>query len=177
MKAIAILTLAVSLCPGIALAQQAPQAGQAQARPDFAAMRQMHDQMKQLHLQARAQMLSALSPAHRALLANIAGQLAISPNPDRAAAARALDAALSQGESRSIMTTATGARTQQRALMEAARTKFEATLSADQRAQMAQRDSERSARPQPRNETAGHELLDTALGGMHGGHEFGPGHG
>jgi Spy/CpxP family protein refolding chaperone len=133
----------------------------------MAAMQQSHAQMKQIHEQARLQMLSALSPAHRALLANVVGQLAISPNPDRAAAAAALDRALTQTEGRTILAAEANERTQTQALMEAQRAQFEASLTPAQRAAMSERFA---GRPHvlgaQRVETAdpGRTLLDLALG-------------
>jgi hypothetical protein len=184
MKSIALFTFALALAPGLAFAQTAttpvapPAAdgGFQHPHPSFAQMQQLHAQMTQIHTQARLQILASLSPAHRALLANIIGQLAIAPNPDRAAAARALDAALTPGEARSILATQTAARNQSHTLMENARAQFEASLSADQRAQMAQRDAERPADARPpmqRTLDPGRTLLEVALG--HGeGHGFGP---
>ena len=75
MRPVTILAFAFAMAPTLVAAQQAP-APDAQAfpHPNMAAMEQMHAQMKQLHLQARAQILGALTPAHRALLANVVGQ-------------------------------------------------------------------------------------------------------
>jgi hypothetical protein len=185
MKSIALFTLALALAPGLAFAQQtvpavAPAADGALPHPNFAAMQQMRTQMQQIHTQARLQILSSLTPAHRALLANIVGQLAIAPNPDRAAAARALDAALSPTEARSILATETAARTQSRNLMMAARAQFESTLSPDQRAAMSQRFADRpqgqAGMHMQRTPDPGRSLLEAALG--HGeGHGFGGPHG
>jgi len=184
MKSIALFTFALALAPGLAFAQTAtpvapPAAdgGFQHPHPSFAQMQQLHAQMTQIHTQARLQILASLSPAHRALLANIIGQLAIAPNPDRAAAARALDAALTPGEARSILATQTAARNQSHTLMENARAQFEASLSADQRAQMAQRFAQRPEDPartaSVRTPDPGRTLLEVALG--HGeGHGFGP---
>ena len=171
MKRIALLTLALVFAPGLAVAQSTSVTSPDTAlpHPNFAAMQQMHAQMKQIHLQARQQILAALSPAHRALLANIAGQLAIAPNPDREAAARALDAALSPNEARAVLGIESSARTQSDSLMEAARAQFEATLTPDQRAEMAQRMSaheQGEPRMQRTQHTpdAGRTLLELATG-------------
>jgi hypothetical protein len=77
-------------------------------------MRQMRQQMAQIHTQARTQMLGALTPAHRSLLANVAGQLAIAPAPNFRAAAQQLDTALSATEKQSILAADTSARNQMR---------------------------------------------------------------
>jgi hypothetical protein len=187
MKSIALFTFALALAPGLAFAQTttpvAPPAadgGFQHPHPSFAQMQQLHAQMSQIHTQARLQILASLSPAHRALLANVIGQLAIAPNPDRAAAARALDAALTPGEARSILATQLAARTQSHTLMEAARAQFEASLSADQRAQMAQRFAQRpedaTHTDMQRTPDPGRTLLEVALGheGHGEGHGFGP---
>ncbi len=57
----------------------------------------------QLHQAARTQILSTLTPAHKALLAEIAGQLATAANPDYTGAAKRLDAALSASEKQHIL--------------------------------------------------------------------------
>lgn len=99
-------------------------------------MVQSHQQLEQLHAQARAHILSSLTPAHRALLAQVVGNLAISPNPDMDAAARQLDAALSPAEAQAITTTHEQLKTQARAIMENAHKQMEGLLSASQRSQM-----------------------------------------
>jgi hypothetical protein len=190
MKAIAILTFAVALAPGIAYAQtspgqppDAPAGAAGMPRPDFAQMQQLRKQMMQIHTQARQQALGELSPAHRQLLANVVGQLAIAPNPDRAAAVRTLDAALSPDEARAILAAETSARAQSRTLMEAARSQFEAKLTPDQKAAMAARDANGPKwqgrgpggdRP-GRTPDAGRTLLELALGHGEGRGMGGPG--
>jgi Spy/CpxP family protein refolding chaperone len=198
MKAIAILTFALALTPGLAFAQTNPApppdgpAGMGRPRPDFAQMQQLRKQMMQIHQQARQQALGELSPAHRELLANVVGQLAVSPNPDREAAARTLDAALSPSEAGAILATEKSARDQSRSLMETARQQFEANLTPDQKAAMAARDANRpkwqgqgpGARHEHRTPDAGRTLLELALGhgegrgpGMRGPEGPGPGMG
>ncbi len=66
-------------------------------------------------------MLSALTPAHRTLLANVAGQLAVAATPDFRAAAQQLETALSPAEKQAILAADSTARTQMRSLMEKAR--------------------------------------------------------
>jgi Spy/CpxP family protein refolding chaperone len=99
-------------------------------------MTQTHQQMEQLHAQARAKVLAALTPAHRALLAQIVGSLAIAPNPDPDAAAKQLNAALSPGEAQAVVSTHTAAMQQMHAIMTAAHQRFQAILTPQQRAQI-----------------------------------------
>ena len=113
MKRLSILALAAALAPAAAFAQVPPPGGggapNALARPDrsgFAEARRS----------ARAQMLDALTPAHRTLLASVAGALATSDAPDPRAAASQLDAALSPGEAQAIVAVATGLRDRMRAM-------------------------------------------------------------
>jgi hypothetical protein len=95
-----------------------------QMRAAFQNMEQAREREEQLHSQARAAMLNALSPAHKTLLAQVFGQLAISPNPDINAAARVLDASLSQAEGRSILAISASLESQTRQIMEAAHEQF-----------------------------------------------------
>jgi len=181
MKRIGILALALALTPSIALAQQnpPPPGPDGMSGPGFAAMRQTHEQIAQLRKQARLQMLASLSPAHRALVANVIGQLAISSNPDPRAAAQLIDRSLSPGEARSVLTVEEQARTQMRSMMQAARTQFEASLTPDQRAQMEQREQKHAQfAGQHRQHTpdAGRSLLRATMG-FGGGHEGGRGMG
>ena len=83
-------------------------------------MEQTHARMDQLHSQARLAMLNSLTPAQRNLLAQTVGQLAIAANPDPAAAARTLDASLTQTEGRAIINISASLEQQTRQLMETA---------------------------------------------------------
>jgi hypothetical protein len=91
-------------------------------------MRQQFEQsrktMEQIHQQARSQMLDALTPAHRQLLASIAGQLATSTTPDYKAAAARLDSALSASEKQAITNAAKDAHAKARAEMERMRSEM-----------------------------------------------------
>ena len=98
-------------------------------------MTQTHQQLEQLHTQVRSKVLGDLTPAHRSLLAQVIGSLAIAPNPDRDAAVRQLNAALSSGEAQAIVSTHSAAMQQMKALMESAHQKFQAILTPQQRAQ------------------------------------------
>ncbi len=158
-----------------AFAQEAPDA--TSARPStqqMEAMQKLHEQMRQIHDQARLQMLGSLSPAHRAAIANIIGQLAIAPNPNRRAAAAQIDALLSNGEKQSVLTAEAGERTNSRSLMESAHAQIEASARPEERAKMQARDQERASRmaamqnrPQ-RTPDAGMTLLRMAGGGPGG---------
>jgi Spy/CpxP family protein refolding chaperone len=101
-------------------------------------MVQSHQQMEQLHTQARERILGSLTAAHRALLAQIVGNLAVSPNPDRDAAARQLDAALSPAEAQAIVATHNALKQQMQAIMENTMKQSQAILTPQQRASMPQ---------------------------------------
>ncbi len=134
-------------------------------------MQQTGQQMQALHTQARAKVLGALSPAHRALLAQVVGALAIAPNPDPQAAARQLDAALSPGEAQAVVSAHTAAMQQAHQLMESAHQRFQSVLTAQQRAQFSSSheggpDShEVQMRHMDQQLTAGEILLHFAGGG------------
>lgn len=115
------LALAALTAPVAALAQDAT-GGQPSGwtHQHSAAFEQAHQQIERLHEQARAQMLASLSPAHKQLVAQIAGQLAISPNPDFPAAVRKLDASLTPSEQQAILRTHEAFKQQMRGVMEAA---------------------------------------------------------
>lgn len=117
----AILAVALLSVPAAVLADDnGPPAPTPQMQAAFQNLEQAHARVEQLHSQARLAMLNTLSLAHRTLLAQIVGQLAISPNPDVNAAARTLDAALSQSEGRSILSIASSLESQSRQIMDAA---------------------------------------------------------
>lgn len=124
-----------------------------------------------MHKQFRAKILGTLTPAHRNLLASVAGQLAVSANPDPKAAIAKLDAALSSGEKQAILNAAQSFMSQQRAMREQAIAKMRAA-----------NPSMPSPRPRPsgmqrmrRTPDAGALLLMIATGGpgMMGPHGFG----
>jgi hypothetical protein len=127
MKYLSPLALALAVTAGgTALAQVAPPQGMPptpspQMRQQF---RQMRSQMQQIRTGERSQILSALSPAHRTLLANVVGQLATSVNPDFRGAASRLDSALSAAEKNAIVNAFNNARSKQRALFESMRSQF-----------------------------------------------------
>jgi hypothetical protein len=105
-----IFTLAFAV-PAIALAQQDP----GQSSQTRSQMRANFQQMETLHKQYRAQVLGALTPAHKQLYASVVGNLAIAASPDPRAAAAKLDAALSSGEKTAIINADTQFRTAMKA--------------------------------------------------------------
>ena len=114
------LAIAAMAAPVAALADDGPPAAPnpAAMQQHMAAFAQVHQQIETLHKQERAQFLAALSPAHKQLLAQVAGELAISPSPDFQGAARKLDASLSSSESQAILRAHASYHQQERAIME-----------------------------------------------------------
>jgi hypothetical protein len=110
-----------------------------------AALEQLRFQVQQFRLQTRTRLLAALTPSHRAAVANIVGQLALTPNPNPRAAAQALDAMLAPSEKQSILNISLAGRANMRALRRQQKAIFEATLTAAERAQAAQREAKRQA--------------------------------
>jgi hypothetical protein len=172
------MSLALVLAPAVATAQVEPPAGPAGAPAitlqQRAAMQLMHSQLQAAHVQTRARVLAALTPAHRTAVANVFGQLALSPNPNPRAAAQALDAMLAPAEKLSIINIAAAERANMKTLMEQQRAAFESTMTADERARMTQREAQRQAfmasHPRAaRVPDAGAIVLRTLGGGFGGG--------
>ena len=138
---------------------------------DRAAMQQLQAQMQVARQQERAAMLGALSPAHKALLSQLAGELAVSVTPDYAAAARRLDAALTPAESQAVIRAHQAFKQQSRSLMESARAQFEKTLPPDQAQKMEQHHEQFGTRTEPQP-SAGMLLLEPPhmMMKMHGEH-------
>jgi len=99
-------------------------------------MDQTHQQMQQLMSQARSRVLGSITPAHRQLLAQIVGNLAIAPNPDRDAATKQLNAALSPGEAQAVLSTHQAAMQQMTSIMQSTHQRMEAVLTSQQRSAM-----------------------------------------
>ncbi len=72
-------------------------------RPNLSEIRARMAQFESARLAARARMLAALTPAHKQLLSQVVGELAVGTNPDAEAATQRLDAALSPTESAAIV--------------------------------------------------------------------------
>lgn len=122
-KLAGLLALAFVLLPVATFAQVQPPPSPGPLgppHPDFGAMRQVHEQMTELYRTSRAKMLDALTPQHRQLLANVVGQLAIAPNPDRRAATEQLDAALTPAEKQAVLSIHQNAIDQLHAMMQQA---------------------------------------------------------
>jgi hypothetical protein len=127
-----ILALALAAVPFTALADDPaspppphPPMTQAQRQAMEDAMKTFRDKSMQLHQQARTQMLSALTPEHRQLLAQVAGQLAVADKPDRDAAAKQLDSALSSSEQQAILAAAGTLRAGMKSLRDQMRAQME----------------------------------------------------
>ncbi len=116
-----VFATAVIVVPAAVLADTSLNQPPAQMDAGFQYMQQAHAKVQQLQAQARVAALNALSPAHRNLLAQIAGQLTVSANPDVNAAARTIDNALTQTEGRNILGISSALQTQSQQVMEAAR--------------------------------------------------------
>jgi hypothetical protein len=101
------------MATGPVLAQSPPPGGM---QPMM--MQQMRAHMLQMHQQLRTEVLGALTPAHKALLASIAGELATATTPDFHAAADRLDAALSPAEKQAIVSAAQSMRANMQSLMQ-----------------------------------------------------------
>jgi len=162
----AAVALCVLLLPSVALAQSAPPPPMPPQRPDMAGMRQVFEQVEKIHRAERTQVLAALSPAHRELLASIVGNMAIAANPDHKAAAARLDAALSPSEKSAVLAAHTSATTQMHDAMHAMMLKRQAAHGAQ-----GTRGAKRPHR-QHHTPTAGELVLMIASG--HGGMPFGP---
>lgn len=126
MKYLTPILLAAAVAAGgtAAIAQTAPSQHPTPSPAIRAQFKEMRTQMRQIHTTERSQILGALTPAHRALLASVAGQLATTTNPDYKAAANRLDSALSSGEKQAILNAAQNARSKQRSLMQQVRAQF-----------------------------------------------------
>ncbi len=91
-------------------------------------MEQAHAKVEQLHDQARLSMIGSLSPAQRTLLAQVVGQLAIAQTPDPAAAAKTLDANLTQAQAKNVLGISASLEQQARQVMDAAHKQMQAAM-------------------------------------------------
>lgn len=136
---VCLLAFCVLLAPAAGVAQGAPpipppEPGGWHADPGV--FRQLHEQMAQAHRDERAKILAALTPAHRALVASLVGQLAVAADPDPAAAAAKLDAALSPSEKKAVLGIHQSARELLHTAMEKAHAQMLASLPPDQQQQI-----------------------------------------
>ena len=144
-----LLNLVLTFAPAVVAAQNTP-LPMTGGSPTLnvqqqAALRQLRVQFQQSRLQARTRLLAALTPAHRAAVANIVGQLALTLNPNPRAGAQALDTVLTPAEKQSILSIVAAERANTQTLRQHQKAIFEATLTAAQRAQAAQREAQRQA--------------------------------
>jgi hypothetical protein len=121
-----LVALCVALSPALALAQMQPPPAPPSGMPppDFAAMKQMHDQMEAIHKKERAQVLSTLTASQRTLIANLVGGMTVAQNPDPKAAAAKVDAALSATQKSTILKIHQDAMSQSRDLMKKQMSQF-----------------------------------------------------
>ena len=119
--ALTALTAAALFAPLGALADNTPPPPPDQGPPGLPAFKQVHDQVDKARAQARTTMLNALSAQHRALLAQVVGDLAIAQTPDVNAAAKTLDGALSSAESKAVLDASKALDQQVRQIVESAR--------------------------------------------------------
>lgn len=149
MFAVAVISLPLGAAAGEAPAPMPPPPGMgmafdfdgqnltpAQEQQIHQIMDQTHQQMQQLMSQARSRVLGSITPAHRQLLAQIVGNLAISPNPDWDAATKQLNASLSPGESQAVLSTHQAAMQQMMSIMQSTHQRMEAVLTSQQRSAM-----------------------------------------
>ena len=124
---LALIAFALMAAPVAALADDS--GGPAPSTPPgMAIMQQAREKVDQLQAQARASMLGALSSAHRSLLAQLVGQLAVAPSPDMASAAKQLDANLTPAEAKSVIDISTSSEQQVQQVMQDARSQMQASM-------------------------------------------------
>ncbi len=155
MKRSLIFGLALLCMPIAASAQSAPSSAPAAVpaapgRPALsaqqqAAMQQLRAEFAQSRTLTRTRLLQALTPAHRTAVANIVGQLALSASPNPKAAVQALDAMLAPAEKQSILNIAAADKQSMETLRQQQMSVIAASLTADQKAAMAQRQAQRQA--------------------------------
>lgn len=157
MKKFAIIGIFAALAATAAptLAQNAPPTPNPAMRQQF---QQIHSRMQQIRTAERSQILGALTPANRSLLATVAGQLATSVTPDYKGAASRLDAALSAGEKQAIINAAQSARTQMHSMMQSMRAQMPAQPNRPAPPEMGEHHAQRTP-------DAGRILLGLAIGG------------
>jgi hypothetical protein len=132
-KALLALGLALSILPVAALADDTSGPPGPPPSPPTQAQRQAIEQTvhtfaqqeDRLHQQTRAQMLASITPAHRAAIANLIGQMAVSTNPQPETLARQIDTLLSQGEQQRILSADASYLQQSKALHEQMRAQVE----------------------------------------------------
>lgn len=147
--------LALALTPAVAGAQpMAPSSGPPQlSTQQKAQLEQLHAQIKQNRVELRTRLIASLTPAQRAQFATIVGQLALTPNPDPRAAAQAVDNILTPAEKQSVVSLASSERSSTKSIEQQEHAVFESSMTADQRAAMAQRKASWDAKRQAFEQT------------------------
>lgn len=97
-----------------------------------------HARIRQLHVDGRNQVLSSLTPQQRSLLAQVVGNLAIAPNPDREAAAKQIQAALTPQQTQHIISLHSAMFTSLDGILQSAKAQADSYLTADQRQKVQQ---------------------------------------
>lgn len=97
-----------------------------------------HARLQQLHTQGRAQILASLTPQQRSLLAQVVGNLAISPNPDEDAAAQQIQNSLTPQQAQRIIGLHSSLEQQAMGIMQSAHAQVESYLTPDQRQKIQQ---------------------------------------
>jgi putative ribosome biogenesis GTPase RsgA len=137
-----------------------------------AAMQQVRTLVEQNRAQTRARLLAALTPAHRTAVASIVGQLVLSTTPNPKAAIQSLDAILAPAEKTSILNISAADKANMRTIMQQQRSIMESSMTADQKAAMAQREAQRQtfmqAHPRPAHVPDAGAILLRTLGDVGG---------
>jgi|GEM_PF-2790838 len=97
-----------------------------------------HARLRQLHVDGRAQILGSLSQQQRTLLAQVVGNLAISPNPNEDAAAQQIQSSLTPQQSQRIVALHTSLMQQAMNILHSAKTQADSYLTPDQRQKVQQ---------------------------------------
>ena len=117
---IASFVLLAVLTPAAALAGDPPGPPAGAAVPSDAQMQRMQQfgsEMVKIRAESRAQILTALTPAHKAQFAQEVGEMAIAVTPDPLAVAHRLDAMLTPQERQAIVAAHEAAQAKVRAMM------------------------------------------------------------
>lgn len=144
-KSLLALALALSMVPITALADDDHMMSQltpAQRQAVQQTFQRFMSQEEQLHQQMRVQILQSLTPVHRREVGATIGDLAISPNPDPATAARRIDAMLSPGERQRILSAHNSFRSQSMQLHDQMRNELRGEVPADMQSHFAQHDND-----------------------------------
>ena len=126
--ALTLLAPLSALADGTSTPPTPPQLTQTQRQALHQAFESFRKKTMALHEQTRTQILGALTPAHRTLLASLVSQLAVANDPNPKAAVEQLDGQLSAGEKNAIIEAHRSFHTQVVALHEQMRTQLKGEL-------------------------------------------------